>query len=133
MKRDQIAFFTVEQIRRLHGSVLADFGGGLDGTRDEGLLASAVMAPQNAYVFTLAGLAAVYVHALAKNHAFLDGNKRIGITTGIAFLEANGFVVTPPAAEWEQVMVDVATDVISRDELAQLLADAMGGDVEVED
>jgi death-on-curing protein len=133
LKRDQIAFFTVDQIRRLHTDVIANYGGGLDGTRDEGQLESAVIAPQNAYVFTLAGLAAVYVHGLAKGHAFLDGNKRIGITTGIAFLEANGFVVTPPAAEWEQVMVDVATDVISRDDLAELLAEAMGGDVELED
>ena len=63
----------------LHEESLSSFGGAR-GLRDEGLLDSALARPQNTHAYnaaaTLADLAASYCYGIAKNHAFVDGNKR---------------------------------------------------------
>jgi len=77
----------------LHEESLATFGGA-PGLRDEGLLDSALARPPNAYAYnpkcTLAVLAACYAFGLAKNHAFVDGNKRISFLSIGLFLGVNG-------------------------------------------
>lgn len=76
--------------------------GGLAGTRDPGLLESAVARPLNAWahgeedIFMLASLHAA---GLMRNHPFLDGNKRIGFLSALLFLEANGWRMAAPMAE----------------------------------
>jgi death-on-curing protein len=73
--------------------LLAEFGG-LSGLRDEGLLDSALNRPTQLFNYgkpTLFELAAAYAFGLIRNHPFLDGNKRIGFTTAVVFLEINGY------------------------------------------
>jgi len=83
-----------EKIKLLH-QLMAEATGGSIGVRDEGLLESAV---ESAYAtFDGAELypskeekAAELGHSLISNHAFVDGNKRIGVYVMISFLELNG-------------------------------------------
>jgi death-on-curing protein len=78
----------------LHEESLAEFGGAR-GLRDEGLLESALAPPQNAYPYrpeiTIPELAASYALGLAKNHAFVDGNKRAAFLSIGLFLAINGY------------------------------------------
>lgn len=75
--------------------LLAVFGGAA-GVRDAGLLESALARPENRFAdgrtaVTVFDLAAAYAFGLAKNHPFVDGNKRIAFTTAVMFLELNGY------------------------------------------
>jgi death-on-curing protein len=78
----------------LHEESLSTFGG-IRGLRDEGLLDSALARPQNTYAYrpesTIADLAASYCFGIAKNHAFLDGNKRAAFLAIGIFLSINGY------------------------------------------
>lgn len=81
-----------ETVLAIHEQLLAEFGG-LGGVRDEGLLDSALNRPQQHFHYgkpDLFALAAAYACGLVRNHPFLDGNKRIGFTTAVVFLEING-------------------------------------------
>jgi death-on-curing protein len=72
--------------------LLAEFGG-LGGLRDEGLFDSALARPLQLFHYgkpDLFELAAAYAFGLVRNHPFLDGNKRIGFTAALTFLEING-------------------------------------------
>jgi len=77
----------------LHEESLAMFGGAR-GMRDEGLLDSALTRPVNQFLYQkvdgLAGLAAAYGFGIAKNHAFVDGNKRAAFLAIGLFLAING-------------------------------------------
>ena len=87
----------------LHRESLAQFGGA-SGLRDEGLLDSALARPVNKHVYEgcadLALLAAAYGFGLARNHAFVDGNKRVAFLAVGVFLAINGhgLTATPVAA-----------------------------------
>jgi death-on-curing protein len=80
-----------------------DLFGGLAGVRDETMLDSALQRPVNLFSYseetTLPLLAASYAYGLAKNHPFLDGNKRIAFLTSTLFLEANGWQFSGNEAE----------------------------------
>ena len=80
----------------LHERLIAEFGGEY-GVRDVGLLESALARPMHRRAFTnptLAELAASYAYGLVMNHPFVDGDKRIGFTTAVLFLEINGCAFT---------------------------------------
>lgn len=81
----------------LHVDQLREHGG-LPGLRDEGALESALARPKNKYAYhpdvDVATLAAAYGFGLVKNHAFRDGNKRIGLLTMGVFLGLNGYAFT---------------------------------------
>ncbi|MGE3313169.1 MAG: type II toxin-antitoxin system death-on-curing family toxin [Limisphaerales bacterium] len=82
-----------ETVLALQERLLAEFGG-LGGLRDPGLLESALARPQQLLAYgqpKVFELAAAYASALVRNHPFVDGNKRIGFTTAIVFLELNGY------------------------------------------
>ena len=82
-----------DTVLALHEELLAEFGGS-SGIRDEGLLASALARPENLLAYgkpSLFDLAASYAFGLVKNHAFIDGNKRIGFVTAALFLELNRY------------------------------------------
>ena len=77
----------------LHDESLAEHGGAA-GIRDEGLLDSALARPRNLALYEepdVAGLAASYAVGLAKNHAFVDGNKRAAFLSVGLFLGLNGY------------------------------------------
>jgi len=95
----------------LHEESLAELGGAR-GLRDEGLLDSALARPQNTHAYnpdsTLADLAASYGFGLAKNHAFLDGNKRAAFLSIGLFLAINGRRLEADQVDAVQTILAVA-------------------------
>lgn len=88
---------TVEQVIELH-SRLIQATGGLDGVRDAGLIESSLSSVFSTYFGiekypSIEEKAARLCYSLVNNHAFLDGNKRIGVYVMIIFLELNGIVL----------------------------------------
>jgi death on curing protein len=81
---------TLSEVLELHSRLLERFGGA-PGTRDLGLLESALMRPRTGYYSTLSLEAAALIQSLAQNHAFVDGNKRIAFATTAIFLRMNGY------------------------------------------
>jgi death on curing protein len=81
----------------IHDEQLAEHGGGI-GVRDAGLLDSALARPQNRFAYDpavdLPTLAAAYAFGLARNHPFVDGNKRTAFVAAEVFLELNGMTLT---------------------------------------
>ncbi|NOY93678.1 MAG: type II toxin-antitoxin system death-on-curing family toxin [Deltaproteobacteria bacterium] len=87
-------FLTVEDVIEIHESQLERFGGS-DGLRDRGLLESAVAQPQMTFGgefvhVDLFAMGAAYLFHLVANHAFVDGNKRVGLLAALVFLDING-------------------------------------------
>jgi death-on-curing protein len=104
----------------LHEESLSEFGGAR-GLRDRGLLESALARSQNvrAYnpVATIAELAAAHGYGLAKNHPFLDGNKRAAFLSIGLFLAINGYRLTASQVDAIDAMLAVAAGTISEQEL----------------
>ena len=73
----------------MHRLLIDEFGG-MHGLRDRGLLEAAIYRPQNGYYDDLIHEAAALMESMANNHAFLDGNKRIGFAVTDTFLRLNG-------------------------------------------
>jgi death-on-curing protein len=99
-----------EFIIAVHERLIADHGGG-SGLRDEGLLESALARPQHQFHYgepSLTGLAAAYAVGIAKNHAFVDGNKRTAFVAAVVFLERNGLHLNASEAEATIAMLRVA-------------------------
>jgi death-on-curing protein len=96
--------------------------GGAQGVRDKGLLESALHRPLHLYIYaegaTLFDLAASYAYGLARNHCFVDGNKRIALATSFTFLSLNGLRVTAPREERYRVFLALAAGEISEAELS---------------
>jgi death-on-curing protein len=96
--------------------------GGATGIRDEGLFDSALARPQNLAAYgepDAAALAASYAFGLAKNHAFVDGNKRIALVALELFLELNGFTLVADDAQCVIVILSLASGAFSEDDLAE--------------
>jgi death on curing protein len=95
----------------LHEESLATFGGP-SGLRDEGLLDSALARPLNTHAYkadsTMADLAASYAFGLAKNHPFVDGNKRAAFLSIGMFLAINGLKLVAGQLDAIQTMLAVA-------------------------
>src|ERR1700742_1605844 len=90
-------WLSFEQVLAMHSRQLRRFGGAL-GLRDEGMLRSALERPINKWQYEqsdMAELAAAYAFGLAKNHAFVDGNKRIAFMAMMTFLLKNGVAFEP--------------------------------------
>ncbi len=106
------------RIVAIHTEQLRDHGGA-SGTRDEGLLDSALARPQNHFAYTGATvpeLAAVYALAIARNHPFIDGNKRTAFVALELFLDLNGFDFIAPDVEAVVGMVQMAAGETPDDE-----------------
>jgi death-on-curing protein len=105
----------------LQSLAIAEFGGS-PGIRDEGLLESALARPQNLLAYGEPGLfalAAAYAFGLAKNHAFVDGNKRIAFAAIDVFLQLNGCELTASDVEAAVVIKDLAAGALSEDDLGK--------------
>jgi death on curing protein len=90
----KIVWLLEETVVAIHHRQIAEHGGG-EGMRDEGLLSSALARPQNALAYgepppDLAALAAAYAYGLARDHPFIDGNKRTALIAARTFLLLNG-------------------------------------------
>jgi death-on-curing protein len=105
----------------LHDESLAEHGGA-SGLRDEGLLDSALTRPLNLALYEhpdIADLAASYGVGLAKNHVFVDGNKRVAFLAVGLFLAVNGHRLVTTQAEATLTMLDVAAGDIGEAAFAQ--------------
>ena len=131
MRLATLIFLTVGDVVRAHARAIVASGGS-DGICDAGLLESAVMRAQTGYYNSVAELAAAYGHGLAKNHAFVDGNKRVAFLAADSFLRVNGFVLTLDPDKWEGIMLGVADGSVSAEALAAHFAEEMGGAVPLE-
>ena len=91
------------------------------GIRDEALLESALARPQQKWSYDqaadLADLAAAYGYGFARNHGFVDGNKRVALMAMYIFLALNGRELNASEPETVNVMIDVAAGSMSEAEL----------------
>ena len=107
-----VVFLTVDIVLALHARQLERFGGGA-GLRDRGLLESAVAQPQTSFGGTFAheglfAMAAAYLFHLVSNHAFIDGNKRVGLLAAQVFLHLNGIVILGQSEAFYALTMGVA-------------------------
>ena len=103
-----------------HREQLAAHGGG-DGLRDAGLLESAMARAQNLAAYgepDAAALAAAYAYGIARNHPFIDGNKRTAVVISETFLVMNGSSLETSDAELVVAFIALAAGELSEDELA---------------
>ena len=107
----------------VHDMQLAEHGGAA-GVRDETLLDSALGRPLNLAAYgepDAAALAAAYGYGIARNHAFIDGNKRTALVAAELFLRLNGWRLEVDDADCVFTMLAVATGDITEDEFAAWL------------
>jgi death on curing protein len=114
----------------IHDEQLAEHGGGI-GVRDAGLLDSALARPQNRFAYDpmvdLPTLAAAYAFGLARNHPFVDGNKRTAFVAAEVFLDLNGMTLTASDESCVLTMLRLAAGEIEKDAFATWLrANAAG-------
>ena len=104
----------------VHDRQLAEHGGG-EGVRDVILLESAMARPQNLALYgepDAAALAASYAFGIARNHPFVDGNKRTAAVVSETFLMLNGYILMASDAELVVTFVALAAGELSEEELA---------------
>jgi death on curing protein len=109
----------------IHKRQLAEHGG-LDGVRDPGLLQSALGRARHLCAYSdptppLAALAAAYAFGIARNHPFIDGNKRTAAVVCETFLELNGLSINASDDELYPVFLDLAAGSFTEDQLASWL------------
>jgi death-on-curing protein len=118
-------WLTYEQVIALHSRQLRRFGGAA-GLRDDGLLHSAIERPVNKWHYEqaeLPELAAAYAFGLAKNHAFVDGNKRIAFMSMMTLLRKNGVRFAPAPAHATKIILSLAAGEVSGESLARWIRD----------
>jgi death-on-curing protein len=115
----------IDIVLDFHAEQLALFGGA-EGIRDRGLLESALARPINKFGYgenDLSALAAAYGFGIARNHAFVDGNKRAALASIIVFLGLNGIDLEAPQETATAVILSLAAGEITEEILAQWIAD----------
>jgi death-on-curing protein len=115
----------VDEVIDMHAEQLAIFGGP-EGIRDRGLLESAVLRPVNQWHYgqtDMAALAAAYAFGLARNHAFVDGNKRIAFHAMMVFLRGNGIAFAPNPAHATEIILSLAAGEVSEESLTRWIRD----------
>jgi death on curing protein len=109
-----------EVIRALHVMLIIEHGGE-SGVSSVDLLAAALARPKQKFSYdpvSIFDLAAAYSFGIAKNHPFVDGNKRTAFTAGVLFLEINGYVFAAEEGDAAVVFENLAAGRISETELA---------------
>ena len=122
-RKDPWRWVGLNVVLALHDRQIAEHGGA-DGIRDLGAIESAIARPVNLAAYgdpDAAALAAAYVYGLAKNHGFVDGNKRVAWVVGRLFLLDNGYGLAFEPLEAIRVMESVAAGRADEAELAQWL------------
>jgi len=112
-----------DAILAVHAEQLAEHGGG-SGIRDLGLLQSALARPQNLVAYgdpDAADLAAAYAYGIARNHPFVDGNKRTAAVAAVMFLWTNGVETRIGEAELVVTILALAAGELGEEELVAWL------------
>lgn len=119
-------FLTLEMILKIHADHIERYGGSF-GVRDQGLLESAIEMPKMTFgeqfvhedIFEMA---AAYLFHLCKNHAFVDGNKRVAASASWIFLKLNGIEISPDENEFYDVVIAVAEGRLNKKDIAAFFA-----------
>ena len=121
MSQKKWRWVSVDVVLAIHDEQLAEHGG-MKGLREESLLLSALARPQNLAAYgspDTADLAASYAVGIARNHAFIDGNKRTALVVAAGvFLPLNGYKLTASDGETVRIMLAVAEGSMPEEELA---------------
>ncbi|MCC6151303.1 MAG: type II toxin-antitoxin system death-on-curing family toxin [Planctomycetes bacterium] len=115
-------FLHIQEVLEVHRNQIELYGGS-EGIRDLGLLVSAIAMPQagfggqylHADIFEMA---AAYLFHLAKNHPFIDGNKRTASMAAFTFLHLNGQTLTATEEEFEKVVLAAAQSEMDKQQIA---------------
>src|SRR5688572_15263080 len=115
-----MVFLDFEDVLMLHEDLITQ-SGGARGIRDQGAIESAVAQPQMSFggqdlYPTLAEKAAALGYSLVSNHAFIDGNKRIGHKAMETFLVLNGFEISASVDEQEVIVLRLAAGELTRED-----------------
>lgn len=118
----QIVWLLEETVIAIHHRQISEHGGS-EGLRDEGLLASALARPQNVLAYAqpppdLAALAAAYAYGIARNHPFVDGNKRTALVAARTFLLLNGVNLEANQDEKYLTFLQLAQGTLTEEQLA---------------
>ena len=118
----KIVWLLEETLTAIHHRQIAEHGGS-EGLRDEGLLLSALARPQNLVAYgepapDLASLAAAYAYGIARNHPFVDGNKRTALVAARTFLILNAVDLEATQDDKFLTFLNLAQGAISEQELA---------------
>jgi death-on-curing protein len=108
-------------VLEIHADIIESFGGAT-GLRDEGLLKSALAQPQATFFGeflhpTISDQAAAYLYHIAKNHPFVDGNKRTAFAIMITFLSLNGYDLSLSEEEAYALVMRVAQGEMTKEEI----------------
>ena len=115
----------VDEVVDMHAEQLAIFGGP-EGFRDRGLLESAILRPVNQWHYgqtDMAPLAAACAFGLARNHAFVDGNKRAAFHAMMVFLRGNGIPFAPDPAHATAMILALAAGEVNEEGLTRWIRD----------
>ncbi len=118
-------WLTVYMVVAIQDEQLAIHGGS-SGLRDAGLLESAIGRPRNKWAYESAEpaeLAAAYGYGIARNHPFVDGNKRTALLAIFTFLGINGIEFIVPEAEAVAMMLSLAAGEVSEESLTRWIRD----------
>lgn len=121
---NHVRFFTVSQVKAIHQQQILMFGGS-PGILDEGKLESTVYRARNLFGYnqkaTIYDLAASLGWGMAKNHPFVDGNKRTAFVIMAVFLQINGIILIASEVDVVNIMLAVAAAEISEEQLSHWL------------
>ena len=117
----ELKWLLEETVYAIHQRQIAEHGGS-DGVRDEGLLLSALARPQNLLAYSedapdISALAASLAYGIAKNHPFIDGNKRTALVVMRTFLQLNGYNFNATQEEKYLTFLKLAEGNLSEEEL----------------
>lgn len=118
-------FLSIERVRELHEIAIELFGGH-PGILNESLLDSAVTQPRMMFEgkflhLDLAEMAAAYLYHIVKGHPFVDGNKRVGSSLAVVFLDLNGFEMDADNEQFESLVLEVASCQVGKQPIAEFL------------
>ena len=118
---DQPRWISKKAVLAMHSQQLAEHGGS-DGIRDETLLDSALAKPLNVFAYVddadIFRLAASYAFGIARNHAFVDGNKRTALVVSMTLLDLNGWDIVALKEEVYATFLHLAEGSLSEEELS---------------
>jgi len=125
-----IDFLKIEDVLALHANQIELYGGE-HGVRDMGLLDSAISQPRATFGgeylhASTFDMAAAYLFHIVQNHPFLDGNKRTGAVTALAFLDFNGIEITAPKGSLYDLVISVATGQTNKAQIAEFFRSYAG-------
>jgi death-on-curing protein len=118
-------WLSIELVLAIHEEQIAQFGGA-EGIRDQGALESALARAKNRWLYEeapIVSIGAAYAFGIARNHAFVDGNKRTAFVSMATFLGLNDIGLQASEEEAVVIILALAAGEIEEEELARWIAD----------